>query len=81
MMTKVYFLWHVHEVAGAGDDEKLIGVYATEADAMGAIDRLRHQPGFKDFPEGFQIVSYTMNADHWREGFISVVEAMGTLRP
>ncbi len=75
-MTKVYLLWHVHEVAGSEDEEKLIGVYATEADAMGAIDRLRDKPGFKDLPEGFQIVRYTINKDHWQEGFVSFAGAL-----
>jgi len=41
MVTSVHLLWHVHN-----DDEKLIGVYATNADAVDAKERLRQKPGF-----------------------------------
>jgi hypothetical protein len=77
-MTHVYLLWHVHTVADSEDDEKLIGVYATEPDAMAAIERLRDKLGFRDFPEGFRIVEYTVNQDQWQEGFISRAEALKT---
>ena len=36
----VFVLWHVHERDGKGE-ELLIGVYATEADAKAATERLR----------------------------------------
>ena len=75
-VTQVYLLWHVHEAANAEDDEKLIGVYATEVDAMSAVNRLRQKPGFKDFPQGFQIVKYIINRDGWTEGFISAAEGL-----
>jgi len=68
----VFILWHVHEIQGGDDDEKLIGVYQSEDDAMAAIERLRSQPGFKDTPEGFQIDRYEINKDHWTEGYVTV---------
>jgi len=39
-MNEVFLLWHVHERDDRDDDEKLIGVYRTEADAEAAILRL-----------------------------------------
>ena len=71
-MEAVYLLWHVHALREGEADEKLIGVYRTESDAKGAIDRLRNQPGFRDVPEGFQIVRYELNRDHWTEGYVTV---------
>lgn len=66
-MKSVHLLWHVHD-----DDEKLIGVYATKADAVAAKERLRQKPGFANTPEGFQIDEYELNLDHWTEGYVTV---------
>jgi hypothetical protein len=63
----VFLLWHVHQRDG-NDEESLIGVYCTEADANAAIERLRSKSGFVDAPEGFQINRYELNRDHWGEG-------------
>ena len=67
----VFLLWHVHEISGE-DDEKLIGAYRTRDDAEKAIQRLKVQVGFSDFPDGFEISEYKLNHDHWTEGFVSV---------
>ena len=64
-MKSVHLLWHVHD-----DDEKLIGVYATNADAVAAKERLKQKPGFLNTPEGFQIEEYQLNQDHWTEGYV-----------
>jgi hypothetical protein len=50
-------------------NEKLIGVYATEDDANGAIERFKGQPGFWDYLEGFEIDPYEIGKDHWEEGY------------
>jgi len=68
--NKVHLLWFVQERHQAEDVELLIGVYETEAAAEAAIDRLRHKPGFIDFPEGFQIHSRELGQDDWTEGFV-----------
>jgi hypothetical protein len=56
---------------GSGGNQ-LIGVYSTKQDAEHAIRRLQAQPGFRDFPEGFEICEYPINKDHWTEGFVTV---------
>ena len=78
---QVFVLWHLH---GVGDEtsEKLIGVYSTEDLAQRAVGRLRGRPGFADHPsllnvdsegdEGFLIVPYPVDEDHWAEGFVIV---------
>ena len=64
----VFLLWHVREPDG-NEEELLIGVYGTEADAKSAIERLRSKAGFVDAPEGFRINRYELNRDHWEEGY------------
>ena len=70
MSNTVHLLWFVNEMADREDAELLIGVYSDEAEARAAIQRLKDQKGFVDFPEGFQIHAYELNRDHWTEGFI-----------
>ena len=67
---RVYLLLHIHELANR-DDEKLIGVYSTEEKAQEARERAKQQPGFRDFPEEFFIDPYSLDGDHWREGFVN----------
>lgn len=70
-MKDVYLVWHVHPLE-SGDDEKLVGVYASEEDARAAIQRLRTKPGFVSFPEGFMVEAYELGKDHWTEGYVTV---------
>ena len=78
-MTSVYLLYHIisdeNDPTGDGEDEKLIGVYSSEANAKAAIERLKSMPGFRDYPEGFQIFDDVVDRDSWTEGFISFEEA------
>jgi hypothetical protein len=67
----VHLLWFVKEMPeGIDDAELLVGVYSSEAEARVAIERVKGQPGFAEFPQGFQIHRYELNRDHWTEGFI-----------
>ena len=72
MSRRVHQLWFVQEYREGEDTELLIGIYETEADAKGAIDRLRNKPGFVEFPDGFQIHPCELGQDGWTEGFLKV---------
>jgi hypothetical protein len=61
----VYLLWH----PDMRTDEKLIGVYRTEAEAVAAVERIKAKPGFSDTGGKFEISPYELNQDHWSEGF------------
>lgn len=52
------------------DGELFIGVYSSESQAKAAIERVKNEKGFADFPQGFHIYPYEIDKDHWREGFI-----------
>lgn len=51
------------------EDIKLIGVFATEQQAQAAINQLKSQPGFKEYPNGFHIDAYPLNQINWSSGF------------
>ena len=70
-MDTVFILHHVSPDAEHGDDAKLIGVYRSADAAIDAISRLRDQPGFLDYPDGFQVDAYGLDEDHWTAGFVS----------
>ena len=38
--------------------------------------RLRQQPGFRDWPDGFTVSSYRLGVDHWSEGFVILVPVL-----
>jgi hypothetical protein len=67
-MKKVFLLEHTARL-GQDEDVKFIGVYATEAEAKKAIDRLKNKPGFKDLTGAFNYSEYEINKDHWGEGY------------
>ncbi|GJL93137.1 MAG: hypothetical protein DHS20C04_27960 [Hyphococcus sp.] len=60
----------------------MIGVYASHAEALDAIARLKLKPGFAEIPEivlsgqdaaeGFFVDEYEVGKDHWIEGFVTV---------
>ena len=74
-MKTVFVLQHEFEWCGR-DEVKFIGVYASQADAESAVSRLREQPGFRDWHDGFSIDSYEVGVDHWVEGFVTVVNIL-----
>ncbi|CAG0926367.1 hypothetical protein TFLX_00035 [Thermoflexales bacterium] len=82
-MEPVYLLQHLHVLANGEEDAKIIGIYSSRSAALAAIDRVKTQPGFSDFPrlldplsedevDGFYIDEYVLDQDHWSEGFITV---------
>ena len=68
-MKAVFPLWHVPEGDEYKEFAKLIGIYASASDARAAIERLKVQPGFVDYPQGFEFEAYEVGKDHWTEGF------------
>lgn len=70
-MESVYILWHTHEFNEDEEDSKLIGVYSSESIARDRIAKYKTLPGFSQYPDGFDIVRYEIDADHWREGFFT----------
>jgi len=72
-MEHVYLLHHVREDDEFRDDAKLIGVYRSRSSAERAIERLSSQPGFRDYPAGFEIGKHLLDRDYWEEGFVRLI--------
>jgi len=70
MAVTAYMLWFEQERDDCDDCALFIGVYSKEEQAKAAIERVKSQKGFIDFPEGFHIYPYELNKDHWTQGFI-----------
>ena len=70
MNDSVWLLWFEQERPEGEDTELLIGVYRTEEATKAAISRLKDQPGFRDYPQGFAAHEYKLDQDHWTQGFI-----------
>jgi hypothetical protein len=60
---------HVHEFEDGSEDMKIIGLYRTEERARAAVARALPLPGFRDAPDGFSVVPYTLDVDGWTEGY------------
>jgi hypothetical protein len=72
-MSKEFFvLWHDYVDEWGCDQEKLLGIYSTREKAEEGLALLRDQPGFRDYPDGFEISHGTMDETYMREGFVSV---------
>ena len=64
----VLVLLHSHELDEC-EEIKLIGVYTSRELAEDATRRLRDQPGFRLYPDGFHVGGYPLNTDYWAKGF------------
>ena len=71
-MDNVWLLWFEQEREVGEDTELLIGVYRTEDSAKAAIERVKDQPGFRDYPHGFTAYEHFLDKDSWEEGFARV---------
>lgn len=71
-METVFLLRHVRKDDEFSEDTKLIGIYSSHENAAAAIERLAHQPGFREHLEGFKIERHKLDKDHWTEGFVTM---------
>lgn len=49
----------------------ILGVYSSKENTERAVERLK-EPGFCDRLQGFSIDPYTLNEDHWTEGYVTL---------
>ena len=72
----VFMLWHVYEQRddfGIHDEQKLIGVFSSEANAQEAIEHLKDKEGFRDLPLCcFEIHKTKVDRIGWEDGFATV---------
>jgi hypothetical protein len=69
-MNTIYLLWFVQEREEGEDTELLLGAYRTKESAGAAIEIVKDQPGFREYPKGFQVHEYELDKiASWGEGF------------
>jgi hypothetical protein len=67
---EVYMLWFTRDRDEDPEIEIIVGMYETEADAQAAMRLRVDKPGFRDFPDGFHIDSWTLGQSSWDDGFV-----------
>jgi|CXWL01.1.fsa_nt_gi homoserine kinase type II len=72
-MDTVYDLWFTREYDDREDTELQIGIYASEADALAVVAVLKDKPGFRDYPEGFDIQPTRLGMTGWQAGFVTTI--------
>ncbi|HEU0155221.1 MAG TPA: hypothetical protein VFQ82_04065, partial [Stellaceae bacterium] len=72
MSPDFYELWHLRVDDEGRDYDKLLGVYSTQEKAEQGLMLLRDKPGFRDNPDGFEILDGTMNHTGVIDGFVTV---------
>lgn len=60
-LKRIYLLAHISQE----EDCKLIGAYSSEFHAQQALARVKDQPGFCDYIEGFKISELELNKNSW----------------
>lgn len=72
----VYLLWHSRPLDDHPEspetDDKLLGVFNSEARAQEAKDLAVQQPGFAEWSDCFLIDRYVLNQRTWTEGFVTI---------
>ncbi len=71
-MKTAFLLFHTHQTSDGEDDSKLLGVFATYADAQSAQHRAQSKPGFSEHATGFTIDEYEIGKDYWSDGFRTI---------
>ena len=65
---KVYLLDHFRNEVEL-DGFKIIGIFSSRLEAEKAMSLLKEKPGFKDYPENFNIGCYELDKVFWVDGF------------
>jgi len=69
-MTTVHVLWHRCVDEEGRDHELMLGIYSTAETAEQSLSLLPSKPGFRDYPEGFEIQDATIDRTHVTDGFV-----------
>jgi hypothetical protein len=68
----VFILSYLRQLPNGTWTGMQVGIYSTEWNAKRAIERLKHQPGFRDYPQGFRIDRAVLDEDNPQEGFFKI---------
>ena len=69
-MTTVHVLWHRRTDPDGRDHELMLGIYSTHEKAAHGLSLVRSKPGFRDYPDSFEIQDATGDRTYMTEGFL-----------
>lgn len=72
-MDVVYILHYIHEFDDGHKDDKIIGVFSSEAEAFAALELVINQSGFQESADGFEITKWILGEVDWCEGYITIL--------
>jgi len=73
-MSLVHILYHVRLLPGGDEGVVFIGLFSTSEDAADARRARMHMPGFRDHPDGFEVVVCEIDKDYWPKGVVEWLE-------
>ncbi len=71
MNNYIYIIIHSYDLDDCAET-KFIGAFSTLEKAKEIVENYKRLPGFKDYPDKFFIDKYTIDRNHWTEGFSTV---------
>jgi hypothetical protein len=77
----VWLLWHGDDIHDHTPDATLLGVYSSLERAEARRSEATALPGYRDYPEAFEIARYEIDHDEWVEGFVEVYRGQRAPRP
>ncbi|MBX7457819.1 hypothetical protein K3152_06135 [Qipengyuania sp. 1NDH17] len=73
-LKSIFQVYYEREYEHRDNTELVIGFYKSREEAEQVVSKLVSKPGFKDYPEGFEIDEIRFGlAAGWEEGFYSEV--------
>ena len=63
MSDSVWLLWFEHEREVEKHTRLFLGFYRTEEAAKAEVDRLKGQPAYRDYPQGFNAYESKLDKD------------------
>jgi hypothetical protein len=63
-MQSVFVLLHAYQIDGKIED-KLLGIFSSENNAIEVLIAAQRQPGFSDYPYDFYLYEYDLDQDYW----------------
>jgi hypothetical protein len=76
-MKTIWQLNHVRELPDGGEDIKQIGLFASEGEARAAMQQVKIEPGFREYPNDFVLEEVALGYVAFEQGFVTLTNGDG----
>lgn len=76
-MKTIWQLHHVHEQPDGCEDIKQIGIFASEGEARAAVEKVKLEPGFREYPNDFVLGEVSLGYVAFEQGFVTITGGDG----